>query len=171
MNWSDLINTLITGLLLIVAGATGAFLTAKTQRALAKESERREDQLRWIRDLRDVAAALVAACHDFEETSLLLHKSGEPGRAPLTDFRRNELYGELIVARRAVLKSSTLLGLLAPENIAAKASDVLELTSELGRKSEGTESDYSQVQVEFGEAVGDLIFLTRDALGVELRRE
>ena len=167
MSWLTAIQPLVAGVFAVLGALVGGSISFFTVRSSERRAGAREDQLRWIRDLRNVGADLVSRCHDLEDAALLLHKSREPGREPLSASRRSELYGELFDARRNIVRSTTLIAILAPEDLVVKASEVLRFATELGRESEETEFEYPEIQVDCSEAVADFIFMMRENLGTD----
>ena len=167
MSWLTAIQPLTAGLFAILGVLVAGVISFFSVRSSERRAAGREDRLRWIRDLRDVGADLVSRCHDLEEAALLLHKSREPGREPLNAFRRDELYSELFNARGDIVRSASLIALLAPEYLVDKANEVLKFATELGRESEETGFDYAEIQVDYSEAVTDFIFLMRESLGTD----
>jgi hypothetical protein len=156
---------LIAGSFGVIGALAGVLVNFLTTRSSERRATAREDRLRWIRDLRDVGAELVSRCHDIEDAALLLHKSREPGREPLSPFRRDALYGQMSDARRAIVHSTALVALLAPDDIVNKAHEVLTFATELGLESEETAYEYSEIQIDYSEAVADFIFILREHLG------
>ena len=65
------------------------------------------------------------------------------------------------------MRSTTLIAILAPEDLVVKASEVLRFATELGRESEETEFEYPEIQVDYSEAVADFIFMMRENLGTD----
>lgn len=167
MSWLTVIQPLAAGLFVILGALVGGLISFLTVRSSERRTAAREDRLRWIRDLREVGADLVSRCHDLEDAALLLHKSREPGREPLNAFRRDELYGELFNARRDIVRSTSLIALLAPEELVDKANEVLKFATDIARESEDTRFEYAEIQVDYSEAVADFIFLVRESLGVD----
>ncbi|MFP3466830.1 hypothetical protein [Leifsonia sp. SIMBA_070] len=128
---------------------------------------RRDDRLRWLQNMKEIGADLVAACHDIDEAALLLHKAHVPGAGPIDSFRRSELWDQMVAAQSVLVRASSQLSLIAPEDIAGTAHDVLSGANELGRHCEGPAFDFEAAQTEFSEASADFIMLVREHLGVE----
>ena len=158
---------LVAGTFIVAGVLAGGAISYFTTRSSERRATTREQRLRWIRDLRDISADLISRCHDLEDATLLLHKSSKPGREPLGAFRRDELYGELVVARREIVRSTALVALLAPDEIVDKAHEILKFATELGRGSEQTEYEYSEMQVDYAESVADFTMMVREHLGAE----
>ena len=132
-----------------------------------RESRRGDRRYAAIRDLRDVGADLVSHCHDLEDSALQLRKSHEPGRTPLDTFRKDDLYRRMLEAKQVIDRSTTLIAMLAPEEIVDKANEIPQLASDLGRYSEDAEFDYSEIRTEYSETIADFIMLMREHLGAD----
>jgi hypothetical protein len=145
----------------------GGLITFLSVRSSDRRNAEREDRLRWIRDLRDVGANLVSHCHDLEDSAFQLFKSHEPGRTPLDTYQREELYRRMLEAKQVIDRSTTLIAMLAPEEIVDKANEIPQLASDLGRYSEDADFDYSEIRTEFSETITDLIMLMREHLGAD----
>ena len=70
-------------------------------------------------------------------------------------------------AKQLIGRSTTLIAMLAPEEIVDKANEIPQLASDLGRYSEDAEFDYSEIRTEYSETIADFIMLMREHLGAD----
>lgn len=161
-------SAVLAGLFVLAGAVAGGALTFLNGWLAQSRANRREDRLRWVRDMREVSADFAAGCHDLEDAALLLHNARIRDRDAISESHRNELWGRIVNAQHVLVRSSSIISLIAPDEIADQAHEVLARANEVAQNCETTEFDYSEIQIEYSEACADFIMLTREHLGVDL---
>ena len=163
------LDPLIAGAFLIVGTLLGGFISFLTARWLDSRARQREERLRWVRDVRDAGARLIAYSHDYEEAALLIHKSYLRGEDPNIAAGPVEPWDQLVEAQRGLARATSLISLIAPDDVAAAAHEVLARATELGRASghlSGT--DFDEIQYSYSEAFAEFILTARERLEVNV---
>ena len=166
-----ILQTLTAVLPVVLAAFVSGFISFLSIWSSDRRKTTHEDEHRWVRDLRDAAADFVHHCHDLEDAALLLHRSHDDGREPLSVPRQEKLWAQLFEARRDMVRSAALIALLAPEDVVSIAYETLELATTLGHSIGDPEPDYAQVQIEYSESIADFISTMRARLGVAAAAE
>ena len=161
-----MLNAVLAGVFVLAGALVGGALTFLNNWSTQARTDRREDRLRWVRDMREVSADFIAHCHDLDEGALMLHNAFIRGQT-LSDHRHEELWEQLVKAQNGMIRGASVISLIAPEEIAAQAHEVRELGGNLGRGCEDPDAEFSELQIEYSEATADFMMLVRRHLGVD----
>lgn len=104
--------------------------------------------------------------NEIEEAAVLLHAAHARGEQTESSTRSNR-WERLVSAQRGLTRTTSLLSILAPEEIAAQGDEVRARSNELGKECEDTDYDYGEIQVDFSNACVEFIMLVRDQLGAD----